>query len=226
MNGIIYLGNANPFRLEEKAVSFSVWISRQSFKVTPIVFGLGGSGTRWCVRYNYRKDENLTLLFRRFAYFSMWNAKMPSHILLFENFRSLETYILQFTSGTWRTHTHTHILIKWEKPSNSIEVSGALDVSDTCLRKWNTRSICHSNDWFSLPRKWENLGNAFIEKWRLNNNAFYNNAFLGKFRKCIILLGKLMLFQTIEEWTMNYCFFCLKAVDHWNLLQIIDEEFK
>ena len=40
-------------------------------------------------------------------YFSMWNAKMPGHILLFENFRSLETYILQFTGGTWRTHTHT-----------------------------------------------------------------------------------------------------------------------
>lgn len=109
MNRIIYLGNANPFRLEEKAVSFSVWISRQSFKVTPTVFGLGGSGTRWCVRYNYRKDENLTLLFRRFAYFSLWNAKMPSHILLFENFRSLETCILlQFTGGTWRTHTHIH----------------------------------------------------------------------------------------------------------------------
>jgi len=63
------------------------------------------------------------------------------------------------------THTHTHTF--WSNGRNLpipsvFQGAGALDVSDTCLRKWNTCSICHSNDWFSLPRKWESLGNACL----------------------------------------------------------------
>ena len=95
-------------------------------------------------------------------------------------------------------HTHTHILIKWKKPSNSIGVSRGRGT--WCFRYMFAKMKCLFH--MSLKRL------IFVAQE------------MGKFRKC------LSTFQIMEEWTMNYYFFCLKAVDQCNLLQIIDEEFK